>query len=179
MRNHEDADITAKIIDGNIELYADLLSKYQNMVFSVVAKRVPENDVPVLVHETFVQAYQSLSAYSGKVPFGNWAVGIAVRTCYAYWRREYRHRKRQVSLPSSEEQRQWLEQIPAFSSRSEADNIVKKQDAVKLSSWLLEQLSPENRALIESIYFDDMPLKEVAKALDWSLVKTKVRALRA
>ena len=179
MRNHEDADIAAKIIDGNIELYADLMSKYQNMVFSVVAKRVPENDVSILVHETFVQAYQSLAAYSGKVPFGNWAVGIAVRTCYTYWRREYRHRKRQVSLPSSEEQRQWLEQIPALNSRSEADNIVKKQDAVKLSNWLLDQLSPKNRTLIESIYFDNMSLKEIAEALEWSLVKTKVRALRA
>lgn len=179
MHNHEDAGITAKILDGNIELYADLMSKYQNLVFSIVVKRVPENDVSILVHETFIQAYQSLAAYSGKVPFGNWAVGIAIRTCYTYWRKEYRHKNRQVSLPSGDEQRQWLEQIPALSSRSEADSIVKKQDAVKLSNWLLDQLSPENRTLIESIYFDDMPLKEIATALNWSLVKTKVRALRA
>jgi RNA polymerase sigma factor (sigma-70 family) len=82
-------------------------------------------------------------------------------------------------MASCEEQQQWLEQIPASGSNNEADRIVNKQDAAKLSKWLLDQLSPENRTLIESIYFDEMPLKEVAAALDWSLVKTKVRALRA
>lgn len=179
MHNNEDAEITAKILNGNIELYADLMRKYQDNVFSIVAKRVPERDVLMLVHETFVQAYQSLTGYSGKVPFGNWVSRIAIRSCYAYWRREYRHKKHQVNLKSNEEHRQWLEQIPAFNSQSEADHIVKKQDAVKLSNWLLDQLSPENRTLIESIYFDNMPLKDIAAALDWSLVKTKVRALRA
>lgn len=179
MHNHDDALIAAKILDENIELYADLMDKYQEKVFAIVAKRVPENAVSMLVHETFVQAYQSLASYSGKVPFGNWASRIAIRTCCAYWRREYRHRKRQVSLPSGEEQRQWLEQTASLDSQDEADHLVKRQDALKLSNWLLDQLSPENRTLIESIYFDDMPLKEIAAALDWSLVKTKVRALRA
>ncbi len=179
MRNHEDAGIAAKILDGNIEFYADLMSKYQESIFSIVVRRVPENDVSALVHETFVQAYQSLAAYSGNVPFGNWAARIAIRTCCAYWRREYRHKKRLVNLPSGEEQQRWLEQIPASNSYDEAEHIVKKQDAVKLSKWLLDQLSPENRTLIESIYFEDMALKEIAAALEWSLVKTKVRALRA
>jgi RNA polymerase sigma-70 factor (ECF subfamily) len=179
MHNHEDAEITARILQGDIELYADLMSKYQNMVFSLVNRRVPANDISAIVHETFVQAYQSLAGYSGKVSFGNWVTRIAIRTCYAYWRREYRHKKRQVNLPSGEEQRQWLEQIPGLNSNEKADHIVKRQDAVMLSTWLLDQLSPENRTLIESIYFDDMPLKEVATALGWSLVKTKVRALRA
>jgi len=179
MHNHEDARIAAKILDGNIELYADLMSKYQEKIFSIVVRRVPGNDVSALVHETFVQAYQSLAGYSGKVPFGNWATRIAIRTCYAYWRREYRHKAHQVNLPSSEEQQNWLEQIPTSNLQDEADNIVKKQDAVKLSNWLLNQLSSENRTLVESIYFDDMPLKEIAATLEWSLVKTKVRALRA
>ena len=92
MRNHEDAGIAAKILDGNIEFYADLMSKYQESIFSIVVRRVPGNDVSALVHETFVQAYQSLAAYSGNVPFGNWAARIAIRTCCAYWRRKYRHK---------------------------------------------------------------------------------------
>jgi len=179
MHNHEDAGITAKILDGDIELYAELMNKYKERIFSIVTRRVPENDVANLVHETFVQAYRSLPGYSGKVPFGNWAARIAVRTCCAHWRREYRHRKHQMNMDSGEGQQQWLEQIPTQSSSNEADHIVNKQDAAKLSKWLLDQLSPENRTLIESIYFDEMPLKEVAAALEWSLVKTKVRALRA
>lgn len=179
MYNNEDALIKAKILNGNIELYADLMDKYHKKVFAIVAKRVPENDVPILVHETFIQAYQSLANYSGKVPFGNWVATIAVRTCYAYWRRKYKDKKRQFSLASGEDQRRWLEQIPTLNSQDEADHIVRRQDAQKLSNWLLDQLSPEDRTMIESIYFDEMPLREIAAVLNWSLVKTKVRALRA
>jgi RNA polymerase sigma-70 factor (ECF subfamily) len=178
MHKHEDAEIAAKILDGDINLYAVLMDKYQDKVFAMVAKRVPEEDVAAVVHEAFVQGYKSLKSYSGKVPFGNWLSRIAIRTSYAYWRHQYRHKKRQVSMPSSEDQRRWLEQLPDMSV-NDADYNLNKQDALMLSKWLLEQLSPENRVLIESIYFDDMSLKEVAKALGWSLVKTKVRAMRA
>ncbi|MDD5697846.1 MAG: RNA polymerase sigma factor [Victivallaceae bacterium] len=179
MHHHEDAGIAAKILHGDLELYAGLMNKYQQTIFALVAKRVPENEVLPLVHETFVQAYRSLAGYSGKVPFGNWAARIAIRTCCAYWRREYRHKKRSAGWPADEERRQWLEQLPDLNVNHSADCLTNRQDAVMLAEWLLGQLSPENRTLIESVYFDDLPLKEVAAALGWSLVKTKVRALRA
>jgi RNA polymerase sigma-70 factor (ECF subfamily) len=178
MHKHEDAEIAAKILDGNIELYAVLMDKYQDKVFALVSRRIPEKDVAAVVNESFVQAYKSLKSYSGNVPFGNWLTRIAIRATYSYWRQEYRQKKRHVSMPSGEEQRQWLEQLPDISS-SDVDYNLKKQDALMLSKWVLGQLSPENRILIESIYFDEMPLKEVAEAQGWSLVKTKVRAMRA
>jgi RNA polymerase sigma-70 factor (ECF subfamily) len=178
MRKHEDAVITQAVLQGDVERYSELLDKYQKYIGTVVARRVPEKDTAAVTHDVFVQAYKSLSGYSGKVPFGSWASGIAVRVCCNYWRREKRYRKRLVETADGDS-REWLENSAGNRQEERAEHLVRQEDTRKLLKYLLEQLSPEDRTLVESIYFDDMPLKEVAAALEWSLVKTKVRALRA
>ena len=179
MHKHEDAEIVAKILAGNIDLYAELMDKYRDGICAIAAKRVPVEDVAGVVHDIFVAAYQSLETYSGKAPFGNWAARIAIRICYAYWRDKYRRRKRVIMMPPGKNEQGWLEHLSGDETENEAEARNRKQDAEKLSRWLLTQLSPEDKTLIECIYFDDMPLKDVAEALEWSLAKTKVRAMRA
>ena len=179
MQKHEDAALTAKILNGDVELYASLMDKHRDRVYSLVARRVPESEVSAVVHEAFVQAYHSLKGYSGKVPFANWMSRIAIRACYSFWRKEYKYKKRQVKLADSSETLKWLEQMPDLNDNSYADHAMTKQDAITLSSWVLDQLNAEDRTLVESVYFEEMPLKEVAAVMNWSLVNTKVRALRA
>ncbi|MDD5727955.1 MAG: RNA polymerase sigma factor [Victivallales bacterium] len=180
MQKQTDAGIVAEILAGNIEAYVLLMDKYRKTVSLIAAKRIPAENVEAVIHEIFVQIYQSLDKYSGKAPFGNWAARIAIRTCYNYWRQKYRQRKFIAATPVNEDQHHWLERISGDDkAENEAEIRSRQQDAVKLSQWLLRQLSPENRTLIESIYFDEMPLKEVAAILEWSLAKTKVRAMRA
>ncbi|MDD5599180.1 MAG: RNA polymerase sigma factor [Victivallaceae bacterium] len=178
MREHEDAVITQAVLRGDVERYSELLDKYQTYIGTVVARRVPEKDAPAVTHDVFVQAYKSLSGYSGRVSFGSWATGIAVRTCCNYWRREKRYRRHLVEAATGDT-REWLENTAGNGREEKAEYLIQQQDTQKLLQWLLNQLSPEERALIESIYFDDLPLREIAAAFEWSLVKTKVRALRA
>jgi RNA polymerase sigma-70 factor (ECF subfamily) len=179
MRKHEDDAIVQAIKRGNVERFSELLDKYQATIGAIVTKRIPEKDVEAVTHEIFVQSYRSLSGYSGEVPFGNWATRIAVRSCCNYWREEYLRRSRTVSIESVGDSRSWLDNIAGNGREDVAEHLVQQQDTADIMQWLLGQLSPEDRTLIESIYFEDMPLKEVAVALEWSLVKTKVRALRA
>lgn len=179
MYKHEDAAIAAAILQGDINRYAELIDKYHDTVFAIVARRIPAENVPMVAHDVFVRAYQSLSNYSGTVAFGNWTSRIAIRVCCDYWRQTMRHQTACMDAPADVDQRQWLENIAGSNETDDADNILHQQETRKLMSWLLRQLSAEDRTLVESIYFDDQPLKDVAAALGWSLVKTKVRAMRA
>jgi DNA-directed RNA polymerase specialized sigma24 family protein len=43
----------------------------------------------------------------------------------------------------------------------------------------LTGLSPEDRTLVELVYFEDMPIKEAAAVLEKSVTATKVKAMRA
>ena len=179
MRKHKDTEITNRILEGEEELYIDLMDMHRDIVLSIVTNRIPSNDVAEVVHEVFVQAYLSMNSYAGKSALKNWISRIAVRTCYNYWREKYRYQNRHVKIENNGEKSSWLNNIPDLSASLSPDYKINQKDAEKFSMWALEQLSPEDRTLIESIYLDDMPLKEVAKALGWSSVNTRVRALRA
>lgn len=177
-QKHEDAAIAAAILQGDVDRYAELLKKYQDSVYAIVARRVPANVVPTVAQDVFVRAYQSLSGYSGTVPFGNWVSRIAIRVCCTYWREQMRRQSRQA-LNVTDEQLHWLEKAAVCKKAEEADQLVKRQEAAEILEWLLNQMTPEDRTLIESVYIEGMLLREAAAVLNWSLIKTKVRALRA
>ena len=179
IHRHEDAAIAGAILQGDVERYGELLKKYQESVYAIVARRVPADAVAVVSQDAFVRAYQSLSGYAGNAPFGSWMSRIAIRSCCAYWREQMRHRARLVSMPPTQSQWQWIEQAAACKKLDEADYLVKHAEANGILEWLLGQLSAEDRTLIESAYIDGMLLREVAASLEWSLIKTKVRAMRA
>jgi DNA-directed RNA polymerase specialized sigma24 family protein len=90
-----------------------------------------------------------------------------------------RHRARLVSMSPTQDQWRWIEQAAVCKAPDEADHLVKHAEAAGILEWLLGQLSPEDRTLIESVYIEGMLLREVAAALEWSIIKTKVRAMRA
>jgi len=179
MYKHEDAAIAAAVLDGDVDRYAELIDKYHDAVFAIVARRVPSEKVQAVAHDVFVRAFQSLSNYGGAVAFGNWASRIAIRVCCDYWRDELRHQHVSMEAPPDVDQRQWLENLAGSQDSDDADSIIHREETGKVLVWVLQRLSPEDRTLVESIYFEDRQLKEVAAALGWSLVKTKVRAMRA
>lgn len=174
-----DSTLIAAVLKGDIDRYGELLKKYDGMVFALVIRRVPADAVDQVAHDVFLRAFRALAQYRPDASFSSWLTRIAIRTCCDYWREQMRHRRRQVFPPPSEEQRQWFDQLTVCRTADEADQLVRRSDAGKITEWLLGQLSPEDRTLMESVYIDGMRLKDVAAALDWSLIKTKVRAMRA
>lgn len=98
----EDMNIITEIINGNINLYEKLLTKYEKYTFTIVAKHVPYNMIEEVTHEVFIKAYQSLDRFRKKESFKHWLATIAVRTCYDFWRKEYRKKEYCLSTLSEE-----------------------------------------------------------------------------
>ncbi len=173
-----DLQVVRQVIAGDVDAFEVLLRRYSRAVFAVVARRVPADEVESVAQETFISAFQSLALYEPDQPFVRWLLRIARRRCYDYWRRRGRlHETPAASLSS--EQMQQLEEAGAARSQEKYQKAHDQQDAGELVQRALAGLDPEDRLLIESIYFEELPLKEVAATLDWSLAKTKVRAFRA
>jgi RNA polymerase sigma-70 factor (ECF subfamily) len=171
--------IASAILQGDIDRFSELLEKYKGLVYAIVARRVPADAVAIVSQDSFIRAYQSLSVYTGKVPFGNWVSRIAIWSCCAYWREQIRRRGLLVSPSPTQNLLKWIEQAATCRTEDESDQLVEQAESARILEWLLVQLSPEDRTLIESVYIEGRRLKEVASALEWSLVKTKVRAMRA
>ena len=175
--SREESDLVRRIRQGETERFAELIDRYQRHVGRIVGRRAPAERVRELVHEVFVKAYVNLAQFSDSVPFGHWLAGIAVRTCYDFWRE--RARKEVPVSALSEDHQRWIEQTLSSQSDRQFRDETAKQDAAEVLEWALRQLSPENRAVLTLVHLDGYSVRETAQLLGWSLVNVKVRAHRA
>src|SRR3989339_458041 len=100
----DDHDIVRRVIAGDINAFGFLVQKYQGHILSVVGNHIPYSQAEEVAHDVFVKAYQSLLTFKFKGGFKQWLSIIAVRTCYDFWRKEYRSRETPMSSCSEEEQ---------------------------------------------------------------------------
>lgn len=173
-----EGDIIRRIIDGDGDAFAHIVRAYKGHVANIVSRHVPYNQVEETAQEVFIRVYQSLPTYKGTGAFRKWLTSIAVRTCYDYWRKQYR--TREVPLSSlTEHHQEWLEQAVADRSGRSFDELASRKEARELLDWALAQLSPENRLVLELVYLEGLSVREAAEQLGWSSVNVKVRSLRA
>lgn len=176
-----DEEIIRRVVAGEVDLFEELLMRYQKHVGRIVAGHVPREMVDETTHDVFVRAYMSLPTYSFRTPFSHWLSTIAVRSCYDVWRSLSARKEVPLSGPSDtvEAQEQWTEHVLAAESRDRFDTMVRQRDTANLLQWALGQLSPENRMVVTLVHLEGHSIREAAELLGWSTVNVKVRAHRA
>ncbi|HET9962127.1 MAG TPA: RNA polymerase sigma factor [Nitrospiraceae bacterium] len=175
--HRDDRELLRLILQGQTDLYADLIVRYQSHVARVVRRRVPPDDVEEVVHDVFVRAYMGLSQYSGSVSFDHWLSGIAVRACYDFWRAQKREAVPVSSL--TDDHQRWIDGVMSVESEAAFHDLVRRREATEVLQWALNRLSPENRAVLTLVHLEGRSAREAASLLGWSLVNVKVRAHRA
>jgi RNA polymerase sigma factor, sigma-70 family len=171
----EDYDIVRRVISGDINAFGFLVRKYQGHILTVVGNHIPYNQAEEVAHDVFVKAYQSLQTFKFKGGFKQWLSVIAVRTCYDYWRKEYRSREIPMSSCSEEEQ-DFVERASAKECTSQE---ISQKESGELLSRVLDKLSPEDRMVLELVYLEGRSAKEAAGLLGWSVANVKIRVFRS
>ncbi|MBI5584217.1 MAG: RNA polymerase sigma factor [Deltaproteobacteria bacterium] len=174
----EESRIIRQVLQGRVEDFEILLQRYQARVFQVVSGHVPPGVVSEVAGEVFVRAYLALPEYEARSTFDRWLTGIAVRCCCDYWRKHYRSRERAVGS-LSEDQRAWFKQALADQADEAFRQVRSQEEARELIDLALAGLSAEDRMVINLVYLEELPLKEAARLLGWTIIKVKVRAYRA
>lgn len=182
MPNHvSDADIIARVLAGDVDVFGTLIDRYTPAVWRIVAAKVPRQEAPEVVHDVFVRAFRSLPGFSGRHPFGNWLSRIAVRACHDFWRERYR--RREVTVSSlSDETRDWLAGVSSedgLAGGNPPPDPEASYEARELLEWLLAQLSADDRMVLTLTYLEGLTGREAAEMLGWSTAKVKVRSHRA
>jgi RNA polymerase sigma-70 factor (ECF subfamily) len=126
----------------------------------------------------FVRAYQALPNFKEEGSFKQWLSAIAVRTCYDFWRKQYRSREVPISdLTNSH--REWLERTLSNQSDQSFNEKSVEKEAGELLDWALDRLSAKDRMVIELVYLEGLSVKEAAGLLGWSVANVKVRSFRS
>ena len=173
-----DAEIVHQVVSGDVNAFERLLKRYQAHVVRIVKRHIPYNKVEEVAQDVFVRAYKSLPNFKRDDSFKQWLSTITIRTCYDFWRKQYRYREIPVSS-LSEKHQVWLDEATATRSTQSFDEKDLQREAREILDWALDRLSPENRMVLELVYLEGYSVKETANLLGWSAAKVKVRSFRS
>ncbi len=184
MGNHgsgsTDAEIARRIVAGDVDLFEEVLKKYQRHVLNIIKKHVPYGQVEDVAQDVFIRIFHSLplATFEGRNSFQGWVSTIAIRACYDFWRKQYR--SRELSMSSlTERQQAWLEgALSEVSAQSFRQKGLEKE-AKEILDWALDKLSAEDRMVVELVHLEGHSAKEAGRLLGWSTANVKVRSFRS
>ena len=173
-----DEEVIRRVLAGEVDLFVELITRYQQHVGRIVAGHVRHDMVEEVAHDAFVRAYTSLRTFSFRVPFAHWLARIALRSCYDAWRTVAA--RKEVPLGSlGDEHQQVADRLLAAESSERFEDLVRQRETAELLHAALAQLSPENRMVVTLVHLEGHSVREAAELLGWSVVNVKVRAHRA
>lgn len=135
---------------GDAEAWNALFKRYQLPLYTYVFELVHHEQTALdIIQESFINAARHIGKLRDDAKFGSWLFGIAHQKCVQHWRR---HRPENVPIDEHEE-------LPGADSAPGDILIVKEQEAAFMN--LLEQLSPEHRAVLVLHFIEDFSVEEI------------------
>jgi RNA polymerase sigma-70 factor (ECF subfamily) len=164
---------------GDETAFEVLFNRHRRRV-SLIASRFfrQREQIEEIVQESFTKAYFALSDFSNtqENSFASWLARISFNTCYDELRRMKR-RPESALGDISEEESVWMNKhLFANEAGRDIETAAVSRD---LAAKLLARLSPEDRLVLVMLDAEGLSVSEIAKLMNWSSPKVKVRAHRA
>jgi RNA polymerase sigma-70 factor (ECF subfamily) len=171
METKSDAYYISEVLKGNSEAFAPLVEKYKQLAFSLSMKITKNReDAEEAAQDAFIKAYKSLETFKGNATFKTWFFRIVYTTSVS------KIRGKQHSHVSFEEYKL------TDSEMLDTENAIGQLDAEERSHQLhkaMDLLSPEERAILNFYYFEDLPVEEISTIMDMSASNVKVKLFRS
>ncbi len=167
-----DIELIEQTLAGNQQAYADLVKRHQRFVFTLAMRFVKtREDAEEVSQDSFIKAYRSLSAFQGNSKFSTWLYSIVYTTAMTFLR------KRRLDTDSIDDEETYI-QIESKASGYDVNNVENKSRSFYLNQ-AIEQLLPDDAAIITMFYQGEQSLEEIAKALGMEANTVKVKLFRA
>jgi RNA polymerase sigma-70 factor (ECF subfamily) len=167
-----DSEIIARVLNGEYQLFAELVNRYQNFVFTIALKYTPiREDAEEIAQDAFVKAYRALKDFRGESKFSTWLYTIVNSTSITFLR------KKKLAVHSLDNEHVF-EMADSQQSGAEA-NVVEQKSKVAMVSKAIQLLSPDDAKLITLFYKAEQSLEEIAKILGIETNTVKVKLHRA
>jgi len=168
----DDKDLIAEVLAGKSQSYAVLVSRYQNLVFSIALRYVPaREDAEEVAQDVFVKAYRSLSGFKGASKFSTWLYTIATTTCLSFLR------KKKLDVHSLDNEK-LMARVEAMDGGNNAAAIEQKS-RVQMVQEAIKLLSADDAQVLLLFYKGEQSLEEMAKVLGKEVNAVKVQLHRA
>ena len=162
-----DIQLIQNTLKGDQSAYGQLVSKYQNYMYTVCLKMLKSNaDAQEATQDTFIKAYKKLNNYKEQSKFSSWLYKIAYRTCLDTLRK----RKQTIDLD---------EVSYSLADETTSDYDYEQTELQQQLRAAISQLNPKEAGLITMFYLEELSIKELAENTDMQLSNVKVILFRA
>lgn len=167
-----DNEIIQLVRKGDQQAYAQLVSKYQNFVFTIILRYIPlREDAEEVAQDVFVKAYRSLADFRGESKFSTWLYTITTTTSITFLR------KNKLDIRSLDDEKVFAHADNIDSGMSA--NQVEQKSKVSMVNRAIQLLSPDDAQVITLFYKGEQSLEEIAQVLGQETNTVKVRLHRA
>ncbi|MDQ6609671.1 MAG: sigma-70 family RNA polymerase sigma factor [Bacteroidota bacterium] len=167
-----DINIIQLVLAGHAEVYAQLVNRYQNYVFTIVLRYVKSReDAEEVAQDVFVKAYRSLADFKGASKFSTWLYTIATTSSLTFLR------KKKLNVQS-------LDNENVFAAAATIDggisaNQIEQKSKVAMVNEAIKMLSADDAQVITLFYKGEQTLDEIALILGKEVNAVKVQLHRA
>jgi RNA polymerase sigma-70 factor (ECF subfamily) len=168
-----DTEIISRVLQGEQSIFAQLVERYQNYVFTLVLRFTSSReDGEEIAQDVFVKAYRSLADFRGDSKFSTWLYTIVRTSCLTFLR------KKKLDISSIDNERV-IAQLEDWESGFRANTIEQKSRHAMVNE-AIRLLSPNDTQVITLFYKGEQSLEEIGKimGLDPNTVKVKLHRAR-
>jgi RNA polymerase sigma factor (sigma-70 family) len=176
MDHKTDAELVAKVCEGDKEAFGKLVERYQQMVERIARKMIADEWIAhELAQESILQAYLSLHHLRDASRFKSWLYGITLNMC-----RGHLH-DRQREILSLETILGGLHNDTVISLDDSVDpqTVAEEHDLHRLVLQAIDDLSSKDKEATLLFYYEQLTLQEIAALLDVPVGTIKGRLHRA
>jgi RNA polymerase sigma-70 factor (ECF subfamily) len=167
-----DNEIIVKVLGGEQSLYAHLVKRYQNFVFTITLRYTPNReDAEEIAQDVFVKAYRSLADFRGESKFSTWLYTIVTTTCITFLR------KKKVTIHSLDNEH-IFEAADNQNSAFKANQVEQKSKAQAINE-AIKLLSVDDARIITLFYQAEQSLEEIGRIIGIDPNTAKVKLHRA
>src|SRR5690554_1117039 len=169
-----DSQLIREIKDGNVQLYADLMARYERKILSFIYHMLKSAHLEMIAEdlcaETFYKAYRSLQTFREvEASFSTWLYTIARNTVLSEMRK---HKNNMVSLEDSG-------YIPQSAAGDSPEQTILRNETVAMVRDAINNLPEKQRSALILREYDQLDYQEIANILGQTVSSVKSLLFRA
>jgi len=167
-----DNELISRVLNGDQQAYAGLVSRYQSYVFTLALRMVKtREDAEEVAQDSFVKAYKYLADFKGASKFSTWLYTIVNNTAISFLR------KKKVEIHSLDNEKVF--EVADSKESGMGANMVEQKSKLAMVHEAIAMLNPDDAQIITLFYKAEQSLEETAQILGIEINAAKVRLYRA
>lgn len=167
-----DTELIEQTLAGSQAAYADLVKRHQRFVFTLALRYTKvREDAEEIAQDAFIKAYRSLASFQRQSKFSTWLYSIVYTTAMTFLR------KKRLETDSLDDENNFI-QAESQASAYDVNNAENRSRSFYLEQ-AINQLLPDDAAIITMFYKGEQSLEEIAQAMGMEANTVKVKLFRA